>query len=91
MPWTPEQKRERRAENKARIGSIKVTAGCIDCGYNAHPEALGFDHVDGEKLANVSDLLSECWERLQAEIVKCEVRCQNCHAVMTARRRDAVT
>lgn len=54
---TPEALRHRREYNRnyvaARyeerrklIDEIKVSRGCCDCGYNTHPAALQFDHID---------------------------------------------
>jgi len=55
---------------------------CVDCGM-ADPRVLDFDHVRGVKKHNVSDLKSMhfCWETIQAEIEKCDVRCSNCHRI----------
>jgi hypothetical protein len=55
---------------------------CVDCGM-ADPRILDFDHVRGVKKHNVSDLKSMhfCWETIQAEIEKCDVRCSNCHRI----------
>ena len=49
----------------------------------ADPRVLDFDHVRGVKKHNVSDLKSMhfCWETIQAEIEKCDVRCSNCHRI----------
>lgn len=77
----------RRARLQERIDAIKLERGCIDCGYRLHPRALDFDHRDGEdKTFNVSKILRQTvsWERIQAEIDKCDVRCANCHRVRTA-------
>ncbi len=75
---------------RARIAEIKLAAGCIDCGYWEHAEALDFDHRPGEeKVRNVSQMTSNAsWERIVAEIAKCDVVCANCHRVRTARRRQ---
>ena len=54
--------------------------GCVDCGYKDRPEALQFDHVRGEKECNVGLLKMGDWDRLLAEIEKCDVRCSVCHA-----------
>ena len=35
------------AQRRALIDAYKVKAGCADCGYNLHPEALDFDHLPG--------------------------------------------
>lgn len=73
---------------QAKVDAIKLERGCTDCGYNQHPRALQFDHVRGEKVENVSRmvLMALSWERIQAEIEKCEVVCANCHAIRTAER-----
>ncbi|HEV2249988.1 MAG TPA: hypothetical protein VGT60_05735 [Candidatus Limnocylindria bacterium] len=49
---------------------------------------LEFDHRDPRnKLGNVGTMmLSRRWQRVRAEIEKCDVRCVNCH-----RRKTAVT
>ena len=64
----------------------KVEKGCEICGYNEHPAALQFDHIDrNSKHAAVATLLSQrrpaevVWE----EIKKCRVLCANCHMVHT--------
>ena len=74
------------------LDELKTTAGCIDCGFNAWPEALQFDHVDPQskqhslgwvrdrsKLVNRSRL-----ERYLDHVSRyCVVRCANCHAHRT--------
>jgi hypothetical protein len=82
---------DRRVEYRARVAAIKITEGCCDCGYNAHPAALHFDHVTEPKLGAISDLIKQgvAWAVIEAEIAKCEVRCANCHAVRTAERAGA--
>ena len=69
---------------------MKLSIGCVDCGYREHPEALQFDHVRGTKTSDVCQLLDATWERVTAEIALCEVVCANCHAVRTATRREGV-
>jgi hypothetical protein len=81
----------RKREDKMRslIATIKVTSGCVDCGYNENPSALQFDHVRGVKLFDVSQGRVKGEKLLLDEIDKCEVRCANCHAIVTAERRYA--
>lgn len=70
----------------------KLRLGCADCGYNAHPAALHFDHLPGsDKRAEISRMLKRDIprEELVAEMNKCEVVCANCHAVRTATRLQA--
>ena len=82
-------KRKRRwAEWSAFLSDLKVSRGCADCGYNAHPAALHFDHLPGhEKKFGLSRAAAWPWKDVLAEIEKCEVVCANCHAVRTALRR----
>jgi hypothetical protein len=65
-------------KRRARLNEIKRAAGCIDCG--TREGRLDFDHRPGEeKLFNVSRFLG-AWEKVEAEIAKCDVRCVSCHA-----------
>ena len=65
------------------LSVYKMIAGCVDCGYRDDPRALQFDHVRGEKVANISDLTTASLVRLIVELEKCEVRCANCHMKKT--------
>jgi hypothetical protein len=69
-----------------------MAAGCVDCGYAAHPAALDFDHTTDEKVTNIAALVSRNakWETILAEIEKCEVVCSNCHRIRTVERRRGV-
>lgn len=77
-----------RKERRAWLDAHKVASGCIDCGYNAHPRALDFDHIGTDKIGDVGRLAHHriAWDRLMAEIAKCEVVCANCHRLRTAQR-----
>ena len=69
-----------------QIDGIKLSAGCVDCGYREHPAALDFDHLDHTtKRTEVSSCAS--METALAEIAKCEVRCSNCHRIKTFNER----
>ena len=68
------------------LDAFKIAAGCVDCGYRAHPHALHFDHL-GDKVLNVS--YAKSLRQAKAEISKCEVRCANCHSIKTHERRQA--
>jgi hypothetical protein len=79
------------ATKRQRVAEIKLATGCTDCGYKEHAEALELDHLPGcEKVTNVASMVAHnwSWERIEAEIAKCEVVCANCHRVRTAGRRD---
>lgn len=73
--------------NRNFANALKVERGCADCGYNAHPAALQFDHLPGVvKACKVSALMMSSRKRLLAEIAKCDVVCANCHAIRTVER-----
>jgi len=75
-----------RERDRELADAYKVAHGCIDCGYNAFPAALHFDHRDpATKTADVAQLIGtgRRWETILIEIAKCDVRCANCHAVRT--------
>jgi len=84
--WKNENPEAYRAKIQRRVQKIKdylnkykVSAGCIDCGYNANPVALAFDHIRGEKTKRVS--MMRTWRAARKEVEKCVVRCHNCHAI----------
>ncbi len=64
---------------------------CVDCGIT-DIRVLEFDHVRGKKLGNISWAVQQTWskERLLDEISKCEVRCCNCHRIVTIERRKSL-
>lgn len=70
---------DRATKRRRWLDDYKLRKGCIDCGYRAHPAALHFDHVRGDKKINVCHAKS--MGQALEEISKCEVRCANCHAV----------
>lgn len=76
-------------ERRALVDSIKLKTGCVDCGFNAHPAALEFDHLPGHiKSGTIAQLVyGATLKNLMIEIAKCEVVCANCHAIRTAQRR----
>ena len=78
--------RVRRAKYREYIVPL-LAEGCVDCG-NTDIRVLEFDHVRGVKVDNVTSMLKDAsFERIQAELAKCEVRCRNCHVIVTYQRR----
>jgi hypothetical protein len=77
-----------RKRNRKYIANIKSHAQCVDCGEK-NPVVLDFDHVRGEKLGDVSNMVNQSYfiEALEKEIDKCEIRCSNCHRIVTHKRR----
>lgn len=76
-----------QVKRREMIDRIKVETGCVECGYNAHPAALDFNHVRGTKLFNISQDTKKSWELIVDEIAKCNVLCANCHRIHTHEER----
>ena len=75
-------------ERKARC--VEYLGGkCIDCGLIAHEcnlTVFEFDHRDPSTKGyrnNWGEARHWPWERLQAELDKCDLRCANCHRIRT--------
>lgn len=63
------------------LWAVKLTCGCVDCGYDENPAKLHFDHRPGStKEFDPARGVSYSWVRLVAEINKCDVRCASCHS-----------
>lgn len=61
---------------------------CVDCG-DADIRVLDFDHREGsDKGTEVMRLAQHghALKRVAEEIAKCDVRCRNCHAIVTYER-----
>jgi hypothetical protein len=71
--------KRRRQEFKAKY--IEYLGGkCCRCGYSKCPRALTFHHRNREhKERELSAMLDWSWERVRAELDKCELVCFNCH------------
>lgn len=70
-----------RSRKHTYVHQIKLQ-GCSVCGYKKCPAALIFHHKDPlDKTNTVANLVSKCAtiEKIQAEIDKCILLCQNCH------------
>lgn len=76
-----------RHDNRQFIWDFLKEHPCVDCGEK-DPIVLEFDHINNDKTANVSRLVSEGHplEKVKLEISKCEVRCANCHKRKTAKQ-----
>lgn len=72
---------------KQYVYEFLSTHPCVDCGIRDW-RVLEFDHVRGSKRRNVSDMIVGGYRLtvIQDEIAKCEVRCANCHRIITAQR-----
>lgn len=82
-----EWKVARVAENRLKLASYLNEHPCVDCGF-ADIRALEFDHIGDDKIAGVAIMVGQgvAWSKVEDEIAKCEVRCKNCHSIITAIR-----
>ena len=69
-----------RARNRKRIVEYLLGHPCVDCGEE-DVRVLDFDHIHESKAFNISEFVGRggSWQRIEAEIAKCVVRCANCH------------
>lgn len=80
--------RSRRNRHQRRLQDIVNAAKdrpCADCGREFPSYVMDLDHVRGEKVMAVGAMVARCvsYERLLAEIAKCDVVCSNCHRERT--------
>lgn len=92
-------KRLDKKELRNYIDRLKMEAGCLICGYNKHPAALSFDHIDpkskyrtkGGHKVHIADMVKGgryAFDTIMTEIDKCRVLCLNCHMEVTHPRPD---
>lgn len=75
------------AVNRQHIWMYLSNHPCIDCGED-DPVVLQFDHRS-DKRFNISTAMRYVdIEKLKEEIVKCEIRCANCHQRRHAKERN---
>jgi len=83
-------KATRDAKHRAFVDRYKSLKGCGTCGYNAHPVALQFEHIDpSTKCSSLegqrrTHQISWSMDRLKTELRKCRVLCANCNAIENA-------
>jgi len=80
--------RMREANHRALLAYL-LDHPCVDCG-ETNPIVLEFDHLRDKRI-NVSELANRAvpFERVLAEIEKCEVVCANCHRIRSCTRLDS--
>jgi hypothetical protein len=78
--------KSQKRKNLARqlFKEYKSKLKCGHCGQD-HPATLQFHHKDpSEKKFTISTAIGRNWplSKIEEEIVKCEVLCANCHAIL---------
>lgn len=72
----------------ARLVDDAKSVPCVDCGERYPSYVMDFDHVHGDKFANIAHLKTGSLERLIGEMGKCDIVCANCHRLRTMTRRS---
>jgi hypothetical protein len=75
-----------RIELRKRLLEYLYDKSCTFCGVS-DIRVLDFDHINpSEKAFSVARALTDCvaWDRILAEIKKCQILCANCHRIRTA-------
>lgn len=87
-PWYVGTKRQAKTDF---IRAFKEASSCADCGGRFHPCCMDFDHIRGEKKAEISYMVmhEHSLEDVKAEMEKCELVCSNCHRLRTFNRVEA--
>lgn len=78
----------RKQNVQALVMQYLLDHPCVDCG-ETDIEVLDFDHREpSEKTHGIAKLVSNgaAWDKIAAEIVKCDIRCANCHRRRTGRQ-----
>lgn len=86
---TEEYKEIYRHNSRVNLPKIMKAkqARCPDCGLRWHPSVMTFDHTDrSTKFKEISSLIWYEPETFDAEMLKGEWVCQNCHIVRELKR-----
>ena len=77
-----------RHDLKRQVVAQARQSPCADCG-EYKPGAMEFDHLPerGPKSFTIANIGSFGLPRLREELAKCELVCNECHKVRTARRK----
>ena len=74
------KKLKQHRRNKKILASLYLGGECKKCGYNKSYSALDFHHrIPSEKEMTISKCISLSWDKIKAEIKKCDLLCSNCH------------
>ena len=74
-------------EKRQKLRAVLDERHCVQCG-EADPVVLDFDHIDPTtKLTEIGTMFRRgySWDKIEAEIAKCQVLCSNCHRRKTAK------
>jgi hypothetical protein len=76
-----------RDQRATKFNELKESQPCSDCGNYYPAIVMDFDHRDPDtKQHEVAAIKYGSWEKLLAEIAKCDLVCANCHRIRTLER-----
>lgn len=77
----------RRRAWRERLAALK-SKPCADCKQSFPHFVMDFDHARGTKVNNLSRMVNRAlkWEKVEAEIEKCDLVCSNCHRIRSNAR-----
>ncbi len=89
LPGSNTKPIQKRRRQERRLSCIWYLGGrCLDCG-NKDVDVLEFDHREGRggnDRRTIANMLLWSWDRLVAELIKCDLVCGNCHNKRTRSR-----
>ena len=78
-----ERQNRRRRRAHAYVWAIKKRSKCIKCGQD-HPITLDFHHRNpAEKEVTATQMIANKYSnnRIDIELLKCDILCSNCHRI----------
>jgi hypothetical protein len=95
--WSKDERKVKaqKDHNRAAVVNAKkyvkdylLLHSCVDCG-ESDVDVLDFDHVRGIKDQEVSAMANRGYliTSIDTEIIKCDIRCSNCHRKRHAKER----
>ena len=87
-----DQTAARRLRNRKYIRELKESGECVDCRIKDW-RVLDYDHLPGtKKLFEISVAPERGYsiQKISDEIAKCELRCANCHRIITVERASLI-
>jgi hypothetical protein len=82
-----------KRRRKEFANRVKTFIGCISCGFDKHPAALDFHHLDKNKKENLISIMTKdnsTISKLKLEMKKCIVVCANCHRIFHAENNKGI-
>ena len=85
-----EHNKNNRKKQREFVQDLKKGKCCSRCGWNEHPCALDFHHIDASTKYKDIAMMTQTHsiKKLQEEIDKCILVCANCHRILHHEQRN---